>query len=288
VPKDLSWDGNPSSFEVYVRKVQGHLSCNQIGYFLDPHFNKQYLALGNDYFDTDDFSQRFPQIHPHQPPIDNEYLFGLLQQTTTHELPALVKWGPTRDGLRVWNNWQSKYLNSGSDVLKARELQLAITGACYKGKTLREIPRFLDDFMTSLSKLEGIQAKRCQQGHAVHTLGEEEKKMYLFHGLRTAPGLFGSLIMQLQWESQSNPNITFDAIVKDIQQQVISAEYDNAPPHCINMATKESVEMTREEFLTLYHSMASINGHEGALKTLSNPILRKNLKIPNDLLISFV
>jgi hypothetical protein len=68
-----------------------------------------------------------------------------------------------------------------------------------------------------------------------------------------------------------------------MQQQVISAEYDNAPPHHINMATEESIEMTREDFLTLYHSMASTNGHERALKTLSNPIFKKNLKIPNDL-----
>jgi hypothetical protein len=157
IPKDLLWDGNPSSFEAYVRKVQGHISCNQFGYFLDAHFNEQYLLLGNAYFVSEDFLTRFPHIHPRQPPSDNDYLFGFLQQTTAHELPALVKWGPTRDGLRVWNDWLAKYLNSGSDVLKARELHLAVTGACYKGKTLRDIPRFLDDFITSVSKLEAIQ-----------------------------------------------------------------------------------------------------------------------------------
>ena len=158
IPKELSWDGNPNSFDSYARKIHGHLFCSNMGYFLDPHMNKQYLLLGSDYFDTEEFHQRF-KLHPDQPKSDNEYLFGLLTQTTTHELPALVKWGPTRDGLMVWNDWLAKYLNSGSDVLKAQELELAITNSSYKGKTLRDIPRFLHDFVTSLSKLEAIQAK---------------------------------------------------------------------------------------------------------------------------------
>ena len=150
--------------------------------------------------------------------LDNEYLFGLLQQTTSHELPALVKWGPTQDGLRVWHDWQLKYVNAGSDILKARELRLAITLASYKGKTLREIPRFLDNFITSLTKLKAITAKRQQQGHEVQFMGEEDKKLYLFNGLKSAPGIFGSLIMQLERESQSNPSITFDAVVEDIRR----------------------------------------------------------------------
>ena len=90
IPKDLSWDGNPNSFDTYVRKVHGHLSCSYMRYFLDPHFNKQYLLLGSAYFATVDFYTHF-KLHPDQPASENEYLFGLLTQTITHELPALVK-----------------------------------------------------------------------------------------------------------------------------------------------------------------------------------------------------
>ena len=81
--------------------------------------------------------------------------------------------------------------------MKTQELELAITNSSYKGKTLRDIPRLLDDFVTSLSKLETIQAKHCQQGHSVQSFGDASKKMYLFQGLRSAPGVLGSLIMHL-------------------------------------------------------------------------------------------
>jgi hypothetical protein len=280
IPKELSWDGNPNSFDSYARKIHGHLSCSNMGYFLDPHLNKQYLLLGSAYFDSIEFQQQF-KLHPDQPNSDNEYLFGLLTQTTTHELPALVKWGPTRDGLMVWNDWLAKYLNSGSDVLKAQELELAITNSSYKGKTLRDIPRFLDDFVTSLSKLEAIQAKRRLQGHPVQSFGDASKKMYLFQSLKSAPGVFSSLIMQLQRESQSNPHIPFETVIEDIRQQAILQEYDKAPPHRINMALEADEEMTQEEFLSIYNAMAMTSGYSEAYKQLSNPTLRAKLKIPN-------
>ena len=108
-------------------------------------------------------------------------------------------------------------------------------------------------------------------------------KLDLFQGLRSAPGVFGSLIMQLQRESQHNPHIPFEAVIEDIRQQAILQEYDKAPPHQINVAIESEDEMSREEFISIYNAMAMTSGYSEALKQLGNPALRARLKIPTQL-----
>ena len=112
--ESLSWDGHRGSFRTFQNALEGHLLQIGMGYLLQPSFHQAYMIDTLGYMASDHFYQIY-QISTPQSLLDQGYLYGILKVATkTTQLPTLIKYHGSQDGIAAWVEILADYAHDGS------------------------------------------------------------------------------------------------------------------------------------------------------------------------------
>ena len=143
----IKWDGTLGKFESFMNKVEGHMNQTGLGHFKTTTFMKEYLLGGNSVFDSIEF-QRAYQLTARQARNDSILLCGALQSAISEKHHSLY-------GIMTWHELKQYYGNSGSEEFRIEELEGSLNHPYTTGYN-GGIPKFIDDFRSRFSELEGL------------------------------------------------------------------------------------------------------------------------------------
>ena len=98
-----------------------------LGYLLQPSFHQAYMYDSQGYIASEQFFQQY-NISTPQALVDWEYLYGILKVATkTTQLPTLIKYNDSQDGIASWVEILADYAHDGSIELRINKLDQLVT-----------------------------------------------------------------------------------------------------------------------------------------------------------------
>ena len=111
--ESLSWDGHRWSFRTIQNALEGHLLQIGMGYLLQPSFHQAYMYDSQGYIASEQFFQIY-QISTPQAFLYHEYLYVIFKVATkTTQLPTLIKYHDSQDGIAAWVEILADYAHDG-------------------------------------------------------------------------------------------------------------------------------------------------------------------------------
>ena len=129
-----TWEGNIELFPMYQRMIEGYLLQVGAGYLYEEHFLENYQELGESFFETDEFMDRY-DVSPAQARYDSTYLYGILLTTNCKNplCPVLLdpRYKTKKDGILCWQAFCHRYEYQGHPKhLVVDQLERNLTNAC--------------------------------------------------------------------------------------------------------------------------------------------------------------
>ena len=201
------WTGEQNTFKPYMKLIEGWLCQVGAGYLLNPDFQKQYKLLGEDYFSSDDFWNKYG-ISVNQARFDKEYLYGiLLTSNRNRDDQFLLRNQPTLDGISTWLSFINTYLNNGCNILRYHELHKELYTA-YQSDYPGALVKYLDNFGAVLEELMILKPE--------DTWTDRRKRGCLIENLYGDPSIF-----KLFLDYYKHPEMSYQETVQGLRSDFI-------------------------------------------------------------------
>ena len=127
-----------------------------MGYLLQPSFHQSYMYDSQGYIASEQFYQLY-QISTPQALLDQEYLYGILKVATkTTQLPTLIKYHDSQDGIAAWVEILAYYAHDCSFELRINKLDQLVT-VPFNPHIAGGLVKYLDHFDCYMQELQVLE-----------------------------------------------------------------------------------------------------------------------------------
>ena len=181
-PMSKTWNGDTKTFKEFRCLLEGFLLQAGVGYLFDKAVLAGYRELGESYFHTGTFYERF-RLNTSQVEYDKSYLYGILLSATRKNSSCPILQDPRYrdycDGILCWAEFCDRYQHNGNPYAEAIKIEERIRTPFVSSPTTSSLHSYLDRYETNTYVLQSILAE------IEHPLSESYLKRTLLGCLRS-------------------------------------------------------------------------------------------------------
>ena len=292
----IVWDGTWTTFETYEGLISSQVIQYGAGYLMEKDFQKMYKKMGREYIYSDEFWTLY-QIPVKQARYDIKWLYGVLKSSNRHREDQYIEANAgAQDGVLTWMGLLRSYSKSAPSVKQSKiDKLIDIVAKPYTQLGTEGIIDWMDKFETAYTSLDTLTGgtrytealmlqdlKRHLKGipeiaHLLQKISDEDKDFT--EAVDYIRGNVHNTYTQGRGRSRSHR----------IHNTVLEEEPD-PPSLSQNFNSNDSEELvptraylTAQEAVDLTNRMVEESNHDYTfvLNTLSSPVVRESLLIPN-------
>lgn len=154
-----TWNGNIKTFPEFRSLLEGFLLQVGVGYLLEKNVRDGYRALGESYFSTENFYERYG-VSQAQVSYDKSYLYGILLTTNRKNSSCPIIEDPRYradcDGILCWEEFCNRYMYNGDRYEEVNALEEKLHIPYVSSPTTSSLRSFLDRYETNTYVLQSI------------------------------------------------------------------------------------------------------------------------------------